>query len=159
MSEWWTYRLSDLILFSAHAYYRLIELYNAAIWPAQLLGLGLGITAFVLARKQTPRQGGARRPPGPPARWIAIILALCWLWIAIGFHAARYATLNTAAPYFGWIFGIEAVLLLVFAFGLASAQGISFDRDSRAGYSILLFALLIMPFAATVLGRGWRASE
>jgi Family of unknown function (DUF6064) len=141
MSEWWTYRLSDLILFSAHAYYRLIELYNAAIWPAQILALALGVGALGLARKHAS------------GRWIAAILAVGWLWVAIAFHAARYATLNTAAPYFGWIFGMETALLLVFGWR------VSFDRESRAGYAIFFFALFVMPFAAPVLGRGWRASE
>lgn len=140
MSEWWTYRLSDLILFSAHAYYRLIELYNAAIWPAQILAVALGVAALILARRHSP------------GRWVGGILAACWLWIAFAFHIARYATLNTAAPYFGWMFGIEALLLLVFA------KRIAFDRESRAGTMVFLFALVV-PFAAPLLGRGWRASE
>ena len=33
MSEWWTYHLSDFLLFAPRTYYRLFELYNAAIWP------------------------------------------------------------------------------------------------------------------------------
>ncbi len=36
MSEWWTYTLSDFLLFSARTYYRLFELYNRDVWPAQL---------------------------------------------------------------------------------------------------------------------------
>jgi len=43
MSEWWTYRLSDLLLFSPRTYYRLFELYNAAIWPAQVLAVVIGL--------------------------------------------------------------------------------------------------------------------
>ena len=33
MSEWWTYRPSDFLLFAPRTYYRLFELYNAEIWP------------------------------------------------------------------------------------------------------------------------------
>ena len=146
MSEWWTYTLSDLILFSAHAYYRLIELYNAAIWPAQILALLLGIVVLVLVQRATASSG----------RWIAMILAACWLWIAFAFHVARYARLNTAAPYFGWMFGIEAALLL--ALGRLSFQGPR-DTQSRAGLAIFLFALLVMPLEAPLFGRGWRAAE
>ena len=29
MSEWWTYRLSNFLLFSPRTYYRLFELYNS----------------------------------------------------------------------------------------------------------------------------------
>ena len=43
MSEWWTYTLSDFLLFSPRTYYRLFEIYNAAIWPAQIVALGLGL--------------------------------------------------------------------------------------------------------------------
>ena len=50
MSEWWTYRLSDLLLFSPQTYYRLFELYNAAIWPAQVLAIALGLAVVALGR-------------------------------------------------------------------------------------------------------------
>src|SRR5262245_27960205 len=141
MSEWWTYTLSDLILFSSHAYYRLIELYNAAIWPAQLLAVAVGIAVLVLARRAGP----------VASRWAGVLLAVCWLWIGAMCHIVRYATFNTAAPYFGWIFALEALLLI--------AKRIDFDRKDRAAYAIFLFALLVMPLAAPLLGRGWRAAE
>ena len=37
MSEWWTYSLSDFLLFSPRTYYRLFELYNLAVWPWHVL--------------------------------------------------------------------------------------------------------------------------
>ena len=43
MPEWWTYALSDFLLFSPRTYYRLIERHNAAVWPAQIVTLGLGL--------------------------------------------------------------------------------------------------------------------
>jgi Family of unknown function (DUF6064) len=144
MSEWWTYSLSDLILFSSHAYYRLIELYNTAIWPAQIVALLLGVAILVLVRR------------GSSGRWVAILLAACWLWIALAFHAARYARLNTAAPYFAWMFGIEAALLVVLS--RMTFQG-PFDIQGRIGLAIFLFALVVMPLAAPLLSRGWRAAE
>ena len=42
MSEWWTYSLSDFLLFSPRTYRRLFELYNAQVWPAHLVAVGLG---------------------------------------------------------------------------------------------------------------------
>ena len=48
MSEWWTYSLSDFLLFSPRTYYRLFELYNLAIWPAQILALALGLAILAL---------------------------------------------------------------------------------------------------------------
>src|SRR5262245_40135328 len=69
MSEWWTYSLSDFLLFSPRTYYRLFELYNAQIWPAHMLALALGLIALVAS-------GGMR------ARVVPAILGALWLWVA-----------------------------------------------------------------------------
>jgi hypothetical protein len=66
MSEWWTYRLSDFLLFAPNTYYRLFELYNDAIWPLQLAGLALGAVLLVLLVRDRPYS----------SRVIARILAL-----------------------------------------------------------------------------------
>ena len=47
MTEWWTYRPSDFLLFSPRTYSRLFELYNAEVWPAHLLALGLGLALWL----------------------------------------------------------------------------------------------------------------
>ena len=150
MSEWWTYTLSDILLFTPRTYYRLFEIYNAAIWPAQVAALGLGLAILVLLRR-----AGAGR-----SRLIAGILAACWLFVAIAFHARRYATINTAGSYFAWAFGIEAALWI--AMGVLGG-GLTIDRPrdlaGRAGLGIFLFALFLEPLAAPLLGRGWRGLE
>src|SRR5207249_8807637 len=104
MSEWWTYRLSDLLLFSARTYYRLFEIYNVAIWPAQIVAIGLGLVILALLGRAAANVSRGRS--------IAALLAGFWLFIAIAFHANRYATINTAAVYFAWAFGLEAALLI-----------------------------------------------
>jgi hypothetical protein len=150
MSEWWTYRLSDLLLFSPRTYYRLFELYNAAIWPAQLLAVALGLSVLFLGR----RQGSSR------GRAIAGILAGCWLFVAIAFHANRYATINWAAVDFGWGFGFEAALLIwtgVLRGKLVFEPGEG--AIGRAAVGIFLFALLAQPFVGPLCGRPWRQVE
>src|ERR1700730_1705790 len=99
MSEWWTYHLSDLLLFSPRTYYRLFEIYNAAIWPAQVAAVVLGIVIVVLLRR------GASALRG---RIIAAILAAGWLFVAIAFHSRRYATINTFGVHCAVAFGVEA---------------------------------------------------
>ena len=150
MSEWWTYSLSDFLLFSPRTYYRLYELYNAAIWPAQVVALGLGLAIRVLLRRLTASR----------ERAIAAILAGCWLWVAIAFHARRYATINWAAAYFAAAFALEAALLIWF--GVVRGR-LSFDRSvdlaTRAGRGIFLFALVIEPPVCPLLGRRWRGVE
>jgi hypothetical protein len=149
MSEWWTYTLSDLLLFSARTYYRLFEIYNAAIWPAQVAAIGLGLAILVLLRR-----GAAR------GRVIAAILAACWLFVAIAFHARRYATINTAGVHFAWAFGVEAALLIWM--GVVRGR-LSFERPSdpagRVGLWVFLFALVAEPLADPLLGRGWKGVE
>lgn len=150
MSAWWTYTLSDLLPFSPRTYYRLFELYNAAIWPAQIVAFGLGLAIWALLRRAEPWRG----------RSIAAILAGCWLWIAIAFHATRYATLSWGAVYFAWGFGVEVVLLIwagVIRGRLVFGQRV--DARSRAGFRIFLFALLVQPLIGPLLGRQWRQLE
>ena len=156
-----TSRSSDVGVVDVHAsrassssrprtYYRLFELYNAAIWPAQALALGLGL--WILCR---PCRGS-----GQPRRSIPAILAACWLFVAVAFLALRYASINFAAVYFAWAFGLEAALLV--AVGVAR-RGLAFDRPSgavaRTGMAIFAFALLVEPLAGPLLGRSWRQVE
>jgi hypothetical protein len=152
MSEWWTYTLSDFLLFSPHTYYRLFEIYNAAIWPVQLAAIGLGLAILVLLLRP------AAQPPR--TRAIAAVLAACWIWVAIAFHAHRYATINWAAVYFAWAFGLEAALWIWIAFG---GGRLTFERPvglgGRVGVGIFLFALAVAPLAAPLLGRGWKSAE
>jgi hypothetical protein len=149
-SEWWTYSLRDFLLFSPRTYYRLFELYNAAIWPAQVAALVLGLAVLALLC----------RPGAAHERGIAAILAGCWLWVAIAFHAHRYATINTAAVSFAWGFGLEAALLIWT--GVVRGRlsfGRTADPANRAGLWIFLFALGIEPMLGPVFHRGWRQAE
>jgi hypothetical protein len=146
MSEWWTYTLADIKSFSLQTYYRLFELYNAAIWPAQIVGIGAGLAIWALlgSRRHTWR-----------GRATAAILAACWLWVAVVFHAHRYATLTWSARYYAWGFGLEAALLLWA--GVLRGR-LVFERRP-AGLAIFLFALLVQPLVGPLLGRTWRQVE
>ena len=149
MSEWWTYHLSSFLLFSPHTYGRLIELYNEAIWPGQLVGLAVGIAiGLSLAR---PSAWRTRNALG--------LLAACWLWIGFAFLLRRYATINWAAAEFAWGFGIEAALLAVAAFAGHWRCERKDGVPNRLGIALFLFALVVAPFVAPLLGRGWRRAE
>jgi hypothetical protein len=151
MSEWWTYTLSDFLLFSPRTYYRLFEIYNAAIWPLQILAAGLGLAIPVTL---------GRAAAAVRSRVIAVILAASWLWVGIAFHALRYTTINWGAAYFAWLFGLEAALLLLL--GVVFAR-LPFerpcDRAGRAGMAIFLFALLVEPLLGPLLGHGWKGIQ
>ena len=145
MSEWWTYTLSDFLLFSPRTYYRLFEIYNAAIWPVQLAAIALGLAILALLS----------RPAAAGRRATAAILAGCWLWVAIAFHANRYAAINWAAVYFAWGFGLEAGILTWSALARRPLKR-RLDVASGAGLGIFLFALVVEPLVGPLLGRGWR---
>src|SRR5438477_416793 len=96
MSEWWTYSLSDFLLFSPRTYYRLFELYNAAIWPEQIAAVGLGIVllALLLAAART--------------RWELLVIPLIWC-------AISGATLWTMEAPDAWVMPAAAALALLLA--------------------------------------------
>jgi len=149
MSEWWTYRLSDFLLFSPRTYDRLIEAYNRSVWPAQIAGLVLVLVLFGL--------GFARRPR---VRVAWAVLTAAWAWVAIAFLARRFSSINWAASYFAWAFGLEAAILGV----LAAAWGrVRSDAPGvvsvRVSLAFLVFAAVGEPLAAPLLGRGWIRSE
>ena len=144
MSEWWTYRLYDFLLFTPRTYYRLFELYNAAIWPAQIVALAVGVLLVV-----TCTRGGGRP--------VALVLAASWLWVAVAFLALRYATINWAATYAAWGFGVEAALLLWIAIRERFDPPPAFAR--RIGFGLVLFAVLVEPLSGLLLGRPLRQIE
>jgi Family of unknown function (DUF6064) len=150
MPEWWTYSLSNFLMFSPRAYYRLFELYNAAVWPLHLLALALGLAIIALALRG-----------GPAAeRVVAGALSLCWLWIAWAFFHQRYATLNWAADYVAVAFAIEAWLLLLLGLRRrARTVPSGLDRAAWVGIGLIVFAVIFHPLLGPVLGRPWRQVE
>ncbi|AAZ97154.1 conserved hypothetical membrane protein [Thiobacillus denitrificans ATCC 25259] len=146
MSEWWTYGLRDLLLFSPQAYYRLFELHNLAWWPLPLVMLGLGVLTLALAL-----HGGARA-----VRAAALIHAACWIWVAWAFHGERYAAINPAAAYFAWAFALQGVLLLGLQRAKLAPAG---ALQRRVGIGLLVFALLGLPLAGPLFGRSWAGAE
>ena len=150
MSEWWTYSLSDLLMFSKSTYFRLFALNNAALWPAQLLALGAGIAlALCLLR------GGARA-----GRVAAVLLALAWLGVAWGYFANRYATIHTAALYFAIAFAMQGVLLLWLASrGAPRRLTEPVGPLAKLALAISLLALLVFPMLAPLAGRPWEQAE
>jgi len=144
MSEWWSYTLQDFLLFSPRTYYRLFELYNLAVWPAQLLALALGLAILFLLARPSPKSG----------KFICAILALAWIVVAWAYFFQRYASINWIAPYYAAAFLIEAALL---AWIGVIRGGLGFSVAGHAGRKIglclYLFALMIYPLAAPLLGR------
>lgn len=150
MSEWWTYTLSDFLLFSPRTYYRLIELYNLAIWPAQIAGGAIGVT--IVALQASTRRGRDRI--------IAGLLAICWLWIAGAFHYQHYAQINWAAPWFAVAFAIQALVLVVL--GVVAGRVVLRPPSGggrRIAIAVVAITVLGYPLLAPFAGRAWTTAE
>lgn len=150
MSQWWTYSLSDLLMFSKATYFRLFELHNLGLWPGQLLALAAGIALFVCLWHGGPKAG----------RTAAVLLALAWLHVAWSYFAQRYATINTGAPVFAIGFAAQAVLLLWLASRkLAPRLTEPIGSLGKLALGIALVALVIYPLLAPLSGRPWTQYE
>lgn len=150
MSEWWTYTLSDFLMFSPRTYYRLFELYNLEVWPAHLVAAVAGIAALILVWR-----GGVGA-----SRAIAAMLAVAWVWVAWAFLFSHYDAINWAGRYFAAGFLAEA--LLIGAWGVVAgrlALGPIGHAVDRVGFAVFLFALIGYPLIAPAAGRPWTQAE
>lgn len=146
MPEWWTYRLSDFLMFTPSTYYRLFERNNGALWPLQVLTLALGLVLTGVAWR-----GAGRRLVLPG------LLALVWAFVAWAFHWQHYAPINLAAKWFAAAFVLEALLLAWWA-ALRGATPAS-ASGSKVGLVVALFGLGLLPLIGPLLGRSWAAIE
>jgi hypothetical protein len=149
MSEWWTYRLDDFLLFSPRVYWRMFELHNQAYWPMILVALAAGVILILLI---------ALRPPFH-TRWIAVILAVLWTFVGWSFVWQRYAAINWAAAYVAPAFALEAVMFLIAG---RMRGALSFDRSGGRRwlrYVLPVFAIAGYPLLAPLAGRGWYPAE
>src|SRR5262245_16399826 len=146
MSEWWTYRPEDFLLFSPRVYWRMFELHNAQFWPLHPLTFPLGLAFVVLAWRPN-----RRHPP-----WIALVLAVLWIFVGWSFLWSRYASINWVIAYVAPVFALEALLLII-----ASAR-LSFDGQdttARAGLLIAVVGVVLYPLLPLLFGRPWTGAE
>lgn len=149
MSEWWTYRLDDFLLFAPRTYWRLFEAQNAALWPLHLATITAGLALVLLI---------ARRPNRAKA-WTGLVLAALWAFVGWSFLINRYAAINWAVAYVAPAFFLQAGLLLLAAMlprGLAFARR---DAIGSAGLLLALAALLLYPALPLVFARPWTSAE
>jgi hypothetical protein len=150
MSEWWTYRLSDFLMFSPAVYWRLVERYNREAWPMHLLMLGAGLLLLWLA---ATRQAAA-------GRVVAGVLAPLWLWTGWAFHHQAYSQINWAAEYAAIAFAIQAALLVGLAVARPpGAEPSTRPRFRRIGLALAAAGVLAYPWGGLLAGRPWSQAE
>ncbi|MDN3523610.1 DUF6064 family protein [Halomonas ramblicola] len=150
MSEWWSYRPEDFLMFSLRVYERLFVLHNQALWPAQLLALALGAAALVALLWPRPAR----------LRGVLVLLAAGWACVAWAFLWQRYAPINWGIRYLVPPFALQALGLL--ALGLwRGAPVLASRRRARhlPGLALVAYAVLLHPLTALLHGRGLAGAE
>jgi len=134
--------------FTADEFFQVFVAYNTAVWPAQILLVGVAVLCLVLALR--------------PERWagktIMFVLAALWAWMAVAYHWAFFTEINPAARIFGALFLLEAVLLLWVGF---RRDDLRFEprRDlfGVAGGILISYALVVYPLLGMALGHRYPA--
>lgn len=158
MSEWWTYRPSDFLMFAPRTYWRLFELHNEAWWPLQplLVLAGLGWLAWLWWRwrpgSTAPHTGATVLRAGAAA------LAIASAFVGWSFMLQRYAPINWAAPALAMGFLAQGLGLAWLATRRDLNAALSVVRG-RIGTLLVGFALLGQPLLAPAFGRPWTQAE
>lgn len=155
MSEWWTYRPSDFLMFSPRIYWRLFQALNVAWWPAQpvLLAAAVSWIGWVGLRGRK-----ARANIDLAWRGAAVFLAACWVVVAWAFLLQRFAPINWAATGFALAFVLQGLGWVVLAL-VGGVRGATRVVRWRAGIALGLWALLGHPLLSLAFGRPWQQAE
>ena len=148
METWLTYSPQDFLLFSERVYWRLFELHNADLWPAQIPAVLAGLAIPLLLLRARPWSGLA----------VAAILALAWAVAGLTF-LPRYAAVNWLAGDLIPVFLAQTLLLASFGVAMRGLEG----RPGRArrwlGVALSVYGLAAAPVAALAAGRGMAGLE
>lgn len=138
MSEWWTYRPSDFLMFAPDTYWRQFELHNEALWPAPPLAalLVLAWLVVVLAAPEGRRSWLLRTG--------LFALAAATAFAAWSFLWQRYAEILWAAKTFAVGHAVLAAGLLLLALWPA-LEPTSNAWRWRVGMGVLLWASVAHP--------------
>lgn len=128
--------------FSTEQFLSVFELYNTAIFPTQLILIGLALIAVVLGMRS---RGG---------RLLSSILAFFWAWMAVAYHLLFFSTINPAAYFFAAVFLLQAVTFIRLGvqkdrFRFRSGA----DLSGIAGWLMIAYSLVLYPLLGYSLGH------
>lgn len=155
MTEWWTYRPSDLLMFSARTHERLFESLNADWWPLHGVMLAAGFTAWgLLATRRRAASGAA-----------CIVIGCVWAWVGWAYVWRELAGVHNQGDLIAGAFVLQALLLV----GGGLAQALDARRGPVAspsatpaapfGALLMGWALLGQPLFAGLVGRPWLQAQ
>jgi len=150
MSDWWTYRPEDLLLFSSRTYWRLFELANAEVWPLQILIFFLGALTLIWVFRPRPWSNQVS----------AVLVSSAWVSAGFWFIGVLYAQINWAVVYAVPAFVAEAILFIWFGV-IRQELRVTFrwDLPGIVGLGLFAYALMLHPLVAPLSGRPLAAAE
>ncbi|MBT5413125.1 MAG: hypothetical protein HOK81_00855, partial [Rhodospirillaceae bacterium] len=135
-----------MLPFDAETLHANLGQYNLAFWPASIVGLLLGLALIGLCLR--PRAGAGRAG--------AAILVAAWTWTGIAYHLGHFATINFAAPIYGWAFLVQSALLAWTGLLRGSLRFESPSRTNRwASLAVLILAIPGLPLLEMLAGQHW----
>jgi len=148
MAESWatltSYRLHDLLMFSADVYFRLFETVNRQWWPAPLVGVGLAWVVWV-------------------ATWqrkvmfvVPVLMAGAWAAVALLYFRDGFSDIHWLGPWWMGAFMLQSLLWLVWC---ATAHSvIAQDGPVRSAGLLLLMVVSVWPLLSVAMQRPiWQA--
>jgi peptidoglycan/LPS O-acetylase OafA/YrhL len=149
VNEWWSYRLRSFLLFSLRTYDRLIEDYNAQLWPLQAVLVAVAVAGLLaLARQPSPARN----------RSVLAALAAAWCTVAWLFEHQRFAAINWAADYAALLFAVQALALSWAALRRGVALRVESALD-RLALAVAALGVAVYPLLTAWLGRSWARAE
>ena len=134
--------------FSTDQFFRVFSEYNLAVWPAQVVLLGLALIAVLLIVRPRRRSG----------RIISVVLAALWAWLGLAYHVAFFARINDAAYAFAAV-SLAGAALFLWQGAYRSRMQFRWQTDARSigGIALITFALVGYPLWTWVDGHTYPA--
>jgi hypothetical protein len=119
------------------------EKYNLAIWPMQVVGYVLGLTALYLVI----------RKKGFHELWVGLILSFLWVWTGIVFFILYFGPVYLPACIFGGFFVVQALFFLIHPFAPRPPHGDKGRANKVIGMCFVVYAMIGYPLASILLGH------
>ncbi|SFN80150.1 DUF6064 family protein [Salegentibacter flavus] len=124
------------IPFTTEQFFEIIEKYNLAVFPVQLIILLLGILSVIILHSNINSKN----------KLIGGFLGVLWIWIGIAYHFTFFTEINKAAYVFGGFFVLQGLIFLIETF---SRKKLEFEFNGKItdyiAYFFIVFAIVIYP--------------
>lgn len=144
------FSLLDMTPYNRTVYFDMLGEYNRTLWPVHFFVMFFGLYLIFILIKEKKRLFKIVLP----------ILGMAWMISGWQFFIETYSSINWAGTYFGYLFIIQGVLLILsgLIFNLSVTQSLIF-KLKRVMPMVLLVCLLMYPLSGLWDGRKWQELE